>query len=221
MQAIGPQLNGSSCLMECPFSNLHSSMFPIANVFPSIEILGCLDLPCFISLGSSGICRCAIRKLHSMHSASLRYTRNPTICWGFCRVHHKVKPLIRDVNLQYTVMVSVMSDCNNSRDALRNGLVLALLQKIHGVRNVNEDGKIDLWRKTRALIFGDVRIVCGQLWKRGDEDSIVPICCIGNWSHVIFIANLDEWLMMRKSAIRTSQPWPKEFKFLTWTQCLV
>ena len=83
-----------------------------------------------------------------------------------------------DVNLQYTVVVSVVSDCNNSCDALRNGLVLALLQKLHGVRIVNEDGKIDLRRKTRALVFGDVRIVCGQLLKRGDEDSIIPNCCI-------------------------------------------
>ena len=97
-------------------------------------------------------------------------------------------------------MVSVMSNCNNFRDALRNGLVLACLQKLHGVRNVNEDGNIDLWRKTRALVFGDVRIVCGQLLKRGDEDSIIPNCCICHWSHVIFTTNLDERLMMWKSA---------------------
>ena len=61
-------------------------------------------------------------------------------------------------------MVSVVHDCNNSGDVWRNGLVLALLQELIRVRNVNEEGKVDLRRNSSAaLVLGDVRIVCGQL----------------------------------------------------------
>ena len=61
-------------------------------------------------------------------------------------------------------MVSVVHDCNNSGDVWRNGLVLALLQELIRVHNVNEEGKVDLRRNSSAaLVLGDVRIVCGQL----------------------------------------------------------
>ena len=61
-------------------------------------------------------------------------------------------------------MVSVVHDCNNSGDVWRNGLVLAHLQELIRVRNVNEEGKVDLRRNSSAaLVLGDVRIMCSQL----------------------------------------------------------
>jgi hypothetical protein len=89
--------------------------------------------------------------------------------------------LTEDVNLQHSIFVRLMERCNNSCDAWRKGLVLALEQGLLWVRNVNEEWQVDsLMKSTMALIIGDVRIMCCQLCKQRDEDNVVPICCIGH-----------------------------------------
>ena len=49
------------------------------------------------------------------------------------------------------------------------------------VRNMNEEWQVDLLTKsTMALLIGDVREMRCQLCKQRNEDTIVPICCIGH-----------------------------------------
>jgi hypothetical protein len=89
--------------------------------------------------------------------------------------------LIEDVNLQHSIMSRLMEHCNNSCDAWRKGLVLALDQGLLWVRNVNEEWQVDsLTKSTMALIIGDVRVMRCQLCKQRNEDTIIPICCIGH-----------------------------------------
>jgi hypothetical protein len=89
--------------------------------------------------------------------------------------------LIEDVNLQHSIMVRLMEHCDNSYDAWRKGLVLALNQGLLRVRNMNEEWQVDsLTKSTIVLLIGDVRVMHCQLCKRRNEDTVVPICCIGH-----------------------------------------
>jgi hypothetical protein len=89
--------------------------------------------------------------------------------------------LIEDVNLQHSIMVHLMEHCDNSCDAWRKGLVLVLDQGLLWVCNVNEERQVDsLTKSTMALVIGDVRIMRCQLCKQRDEDTVIPICCIGH-----------------------------------------
>jgi hypothetical protein len=54
-----------------------------------------------------------------------------------------------------------------------------------------------------VLVIGDVRIMRCQLCKQSNEDTIVPICCIGDWKNVVIITNLDVRLPMGETAFPT------------------
>jgi hypothetical protein len=54
-----------------------------------------------------------------------------------------------------------------------------------------------------VLVIGDVHVMCCQLCKQSNEDTIAPICCIGDRRNVVIVANLDVWRPMRETAFPT------------------